>query len=366
MDAKPFDAFVRAISNGASRRGLLAGLSGGLLAPLAGGSLGETLAKGKKAKKGKKGKKKKKKASQCKANQEQCGKSCCNAGQTCINGSCLGECQFVEVVTDTESRLLVAADCATTETIVVPNGFALDGNGNTIHMAGPVNGYQSVTVAGTDVRAGVLIQNGTGVVKNLTIDQDALECGGSQAHSAVVMAKGKGNIESVDIVVTKNNLQCYRGIDAEVAANNDAVNVRGVTITGGHTRAMAISGPTPNDGESLVAGEIRNCTISDAFFGMLLSGTKQQIKSNAVNANIGILVGVFPSNVTIDDDNTITGLSGTTNPNGILFNDGTKGTVSNNTISGFTCGIRILGDAALTAGDNDLSANTTGICLPPP
>ena len=362
MPENRFDALVRALGAFSDRRVAARTLGAGALGVLTVLAGHDVEARKKK----KKGKKKKKKPGTCKSNQEKCGKACCNANQPCIAGKCLGACQFVQVVTDTESRLLLAENCAATATIVVPNGFVLDGNGNTIHMAGPVSDYQSVTVASTTVRAGLLIQNGTGSVKNVRIDQDALQCEGGQAHSAIVMAKGEGDIESVEIVVTKNNIQCYRGIDAEVAANNDVVNVRGATIAGGHTRAMAISGPTPNDGQSLVAGEIRDSTISDAFFGMLVNATKQQITGNVVNANLGILIGVFPSNVLIDD-NTITGLSGATNSNGILFNDDTKGTVSNNTVSGFTCGVTILGDADVTvSGNNTFSSNTNDICPPPP
>jgi hypothetical protein len=361
MDAHHFDAFVRSLTLGASRRVLVTSLLGGILAALPGWSPEESAAK--KGKKGKKGKKKKKKAGQCKPSQATCGKACCNAGQSCIAGTCLGACQFT-VDNDLKTKTL-QADCATTATIPVEDGFTLEGDGKTIHMAGPVSGYQSVTVANTAVRAGVLIQNGTGTVKNLAIDQGALECGGAQAHSAIVMAKCEGDIESVDIVVTKDNIQCYRGIDAEVAANNDPINVRGVTITGGHTRAMAISGPTPSDGSSLVSDEIRDCTIGGAFFGMLLNGTKQQVKSNAVNASFGILVGVFPSNVAIDD-NTITGLIGATNPAGILFNPDTRGTVSNNAISGFNCGISIQtapGDVALSGNTFPEPENTSDLCF---
>ncbi len=366
MDDGRFDALTRALGALAGRRETARALAAGALGALTllAGHDADAKDKKKKKKGGKKGKKKKKKASQCKPAQTKCGKACCNARQSCIAGECLGACQFT--VNNDLKTMTLQADCATTETIVIANDFTLEGGGKTIHMAGPVSGYQSVTVANTAVRAGVLIQNGTGTVKNLTIDQDALECGGAQAHSAIVMAKGAGDIELVDIVVTKDNIQCYRGIDAEVAANNDPVNVRGVTITGGHTRAMAISGPTPNDGSSLVAGEIRDCTISDAFFGMLLNSTKHQVTSNAVNAIVGISVGVFPSNVFIDD-NTITGLTGATSPSGFNFNDDTKGTVSNNTISGFTCGITILGDADITVSDNNtFSSNTDNICPPPP
>ena len=360
MNESRFDVLAGAFGAIADRRAamrMVASAASGLLALMVGFD-----ADARKRKKGKK--KKKKKSGQCKSNQEKCGRACCNANQSCIGGTCLGACQFSN--DDDLKTMTLQEDCATTETIVIADQFTLEGDGKTIHMAGPVSGYQSVTVANTAVRAGLLIQDGTGSVKNVTIDQDALACGGGQAHSAIAMVKGVGDIEAVDIVVTRENVQCYRGIDAEAGANNAAVNVRGVTIGGGHTRAMAISGPTPPDGTSLVAGEISDCTISDALFGMLVNASKQQITGNAVNANNAILIGVFPSNVLIDD-NTITGLSGATNANGILFNDGTKGTVSNNTVSGFTCGVSILGDADVTvSGNNTFSANTDNVCPPPP
>jgi hypothetical protein len=363
MPENRFDALARALGALSDRRVAARTLGAGafgVLTELAGHDVDAK----KKKKKG--GKKKKKKKSQCKASQEKCGNGCCNAKQSCIDGTCLGACQFTN--DDDLKTMTLQADCATVETILIPDQFTLEGGGKTIHMAGPVSGYQSVTVANTAVRAGLLIQDSIGSVKNLTIDQDALECGGGQAHSAIAMAKGKGDIESVDIVVIRDNVTCYRGIDAEVAANNDVVNVRGVTIAGGHTRAMAISGPTPSDGSSLAAGEIRDCTITDAFFGMLMNGTKHQITGNSVTANFGILVGVLPSNVLIDG-NTITGLTGATNPAGILFNPDTKGTASNSAVSGFTCGISVQSnpaDVALSGNTFPDPENASDLCFATP
>jgi hypothetical protein len=315
------------------------------------------------ARKKRKSKKRKKKSRASKPNQEKCGNACGTADQTGIAGQCLGACQFS--VDDDLKTMILRADCATRETIVIPDQFTLEGDGKTIHMAGPVTGYQSVTVANTAVRAGLLIQNTKGSVKNLMIDQDALECGGGQAHSAIVMAKGLGDIESVSIVVTRDNAECYRGIDAEAGTADVAVNVRGVTIAGGHTRAMAMSGPAPPDGSSRIAGEIRDSTITDAGFGMLLNASRQQVRGNAVNANFGILVGVFPSDVLIDD-NTITGLIGATNPAGILYNPDTKGTVSNNAVAGFSCGISIQTDLDdVTLSDNTFPDpdNASDLCF---
>lgn len=357
MSEHLFDSLERALGAIADRRAAWRTLAASGL-----GVLALLVASDADAKKKKKKGKKKKKKSQCKASQEKCGGACCAANQPCIGGLCLGACQFT--VDDALKTMTLQADCATTETIVIPDQFTLQGDGKTIHMAGPVTGYQSVAVANTAVRAGVLIQNSSGSVKNLTIDQDALQCD-SGTHSAIAVAKGKGDIESVDIVVSKDDVECYRGIDAEAGANNDAVNVRAVTIAGGHTRAMAISGPTPPDGTSRVAGEIRDCTIEDAFFGMLVNASRHQITGNTVNANFGVLVGVFPSDVLIDD-NTITGLTGATNPAGILYNPDTKGTVSNNATSGFTCGISIQtnpGDVTLSGNTFPEPDNTSDLCF---
>lgn len=113
--------------------------------------------------------------------------------------------------------------------------------------------------------------------------------------------------------------------------------------------------------------QIRDCRVSDASFGMLMNGTKHQITSNSVNANFGILVGVFPSNAPIDD-NTITGLTGATNSAGILYNLDTKGTVSNSTVAGFTCGISVQtnpGDVALSGNTFPEPENASDLCFAP-
>ena len=114
MDDVRFDTLTRALGALANRRTATRTLAAGAIGLSALLASDDADAKKKK----KKGKKKKKKPGACKANQEKCGNACCNASETCIAGKCLGACQFVEVVTDTESRLLLVETCATTETIV--------------------------------------------------------------------------------------------------------------------------------------------------------------------------------------------------------------------------------------------------------
>ena len=365
MDARHFDAFVSAIARGASRRRLLAAIPGGALSMMAGLSLESALTKKKKRKKRKKGKKPKPpQPEQCQPSETPCGDACCVAGQTCIDGECLGACQFSDD-NDLKVRTL-QADCATIETIVIPAQFTLDGANRTIHLAGPISGYQSAAPGQIAVRAGILIKDGSGSVKNLTIDQDSLQCEGTLRQSAIVMENGTGVIEDVDLRLTQNNRNCFRGgINAQTAADNQVVIVRNVTIAGNRFSGIEISAATGSgDG---VAGEISDCTISGPGFGMVLSGPKNgfPITGNNVTANIGITLGSFPTNVLIDD-NTIAGLSGATNLFGVNFSEDAAGTVSNNTISGFTCGIAIQDGAGLVGeSNNTLSGNTTPICDPP-
>jgi hypothetical protein len=372
VDAHHFDAFVRAVNTCPSRRRLLAGMAGSLLAALSGwSSEAGTAAKRKKRKKKKRDRKKNTNDGNppppppaCQQPSTPCGAQCCSQAETCIGGRCLGACQFAND-DDLKTRTL-QADCATTATIVVPDGFTLEGGGKTIHLAGPVSGYQAEAPDQINVRAGLLIKNGSGSVKNLTIDQDAWECEAGLTTSAIVIASAKGTIEAVDILLTKDNRPCYRGgINAQTSADNDAITIRDVTITGNRFSAIAVSQPTATN--SRVRGEIRDCTIGGPSFGMVLSGTADSfpIAGNDVTANIGITLGSLPTNVSIDD-NTITGLSGETNLFGINFGSSAAGTVSNNAISGFTCGVAIQDGAGLVAeSNNSFSANTTNVCDPP-
>ena len=256
------------------------------------------------------------------------------------------------------------ANCRTTETIVIPDGVTLEGANKTIHMSGPLSGYQFVAPAGINLRPGLLIQDGVGSIKNVKIDQDAVECDGPTS-SAIVMANGRGDIEAVEIVVTKNNRNCYRGgINAQPATDNDLVNIRNVTITGTRFSGIAINGPAATSGP--VRGEIRGCTISGPSFGMVLTDTAANFHStdNNVTAGIGITVASPPAQVFIDD-NVITGLSGQTNLFGINFDSEADGTVNNNTISGFGCGIAIqTGAGEVTESNNTFSGNTTNVCDP--
>jgi hypothetical protein len=300
-----------------------------------------------------------------------CAGQCCSQTETCIGGRCLGGCQFAS--DDDLKTKTLQSDCATVETIAIPDGFTLEGGGKTIHLAGPLSGYQAASPGGVNVRAGLLIQDGTGSVKNLTIDQDALECGDAGLRqSAIVMANGKGAIEAVQILVTRNDRNCFRGgINAQTAADLDAIAIRDVTIMGNRFSAIAIDGPSNTGGP--VQGEIRDCTISGPTFGMVLSETGNSgpnsfsfpIEDNDVTANIGITVGSFPAKVFIAG-NTIAGSSGQTNQFGVNFSSSAAGTVSSNTISGFTCGVAIQADAGtVTESDNTFSANTTNVCDPP-
>ena len=366
MDDDRFDGLTRALGALTDRRETARALAAGALGSLAllAGHDADAAKKKKKKKGGKK--KKKKKASQCKAAQEKCGKACCNAGQTCIAGTCLGACQFDDSVANT---MTLQADCATTETIDIPDGFTLEGDGKTIHMAGPVTGYQAVSAASFAVRAGVLIQNGVGSIRNVTIDQDPLEgCEPGRRHSAIVMAAGKGNIDAVTIALTQGNANCFRGITAAAQAVDDVINIRNTTVTGPRNTGISVSGAAPG---SVVRGVVSDCTIRGAQFGLFLSETGRsvspvttfQVTGNTIEeAEIGITVGSFPANVLVDD-NEITGEIDSTNLAGVNFSADTKGTVTNNnTISRFTCGIRISEDAAVTESNNTFSANTTNVC----
>ncbi|MGH2617474.1 MAG: hypothetical protein ACRDJC_19745 [Thermomicrobiales bacterium] len=80
MDTKCFDAFVRSLPFAVPRRTTLGGVLGAGVSVLLARFATEDAA-------GKK-RRKKKKRKRCKGGKKRCGKGCCSASQTCVNGKC--------------------------------------------------------------------------------------------------------------------------------------------------------------------------------------------------------------------------------------------------------------------------------------
>jgi hypothetical protein len=276
---------------------------------------------------------------------------------SCNGVQCLPACE--ESFTKVGTLWTLQADCVTTETIVIDDEVTLEGANKTIHLAGPVSGYQLVSPGGTEVHAGLLVENGSGSVRNLTLDQGALDCQGSQKQSAIVMLDASGSIESVTIDITSGTgvVACYRGIDAAATQINKVVDLTDVTVSGPRRNGIIFSGP--------VVGTIEESTVEECLFGIEVSQARLTIDGNSITATtagINVASG-FPDNADVTvQSNTITGTSGSTNHHGIIFQSSPKAFVSGNTISNFNCGITI----GVDVSDQKVTIANDNTFLPPP
>jgi hypothetical protein len=89
MDGSRFDLLARTFADSISRRITLGGLAGGVLAAIDLVPVGNGLAE----KKGKKRKRKQNKKKKCSNGRERCGGTCCQAEETCQQGTCIDRCQ---------------------------------------------------------------------------------------------------------------------------------------------------------------------------------------------------------------------------------------------------------------------------------
>jgi hypothetical protein len=319
----------------------------------------------------KKGKNKNKK--KCRKPSVRCGKSCC------VNG----ECQFKVK----GKRWILQADCTITQTIEIPKGITIDGNGKTIAMSGPNSGY---------TLAGLLVVGGRANVVNLTIDGSGLseQCAfdGSDP-GAISFGQASGRIENVSIA----NVYCIGAIMASVY---ETTRVHTISVA----RSRVTADPPPGQigmgiNFSGVGGKHLVATITDSEFidaAILLSdnieGTVEgcDVAKGYIDARRGAhvtvsnntitdcLTGVFaeePGSVLHVTGNTIIGPDDDQNVviAGIDFRPGTSGSASGNAISNYFvdgpgpsvgCGISVATGATPTIGTNTFPSpgNEQNVC----
>jgi hypothetical protein len=285
-------------------------------------------------------------------------------------------------------RRILCADCTISQTIQLPNGITLDGNGKTITLS-PAQSAQRLV--------GLLAVSGEANVVNLTID------GGASGETCVVgdgpdgihFQDSSGRIENVTIV----NVNCGNAIAANVkasatertievansrvtAARPDPNSSTGVNFgTQGPGRLVAsISDSTFTAAEVLFNGEVEatvdGCTLTATFISGLNGPHVTVTNTTITDAPVGI-IGDGANTVMTVTGNTIVGP--TDDPDvvvtGVDFRPGSSGSVNNNAISNYFvddspsvgCGIRVAAGAGeVTFGANTFPppGNEQDICLP--
>ena len=340
MDDARFDAFSRRLDTLLSRRGaVIAAAAGGLASSL------ELLSHDADAKK----KKKKKKKKTCKAPNAKCGaKGCCNPSQYCVValGRCAArptdQCQF----TKTATLWIMQADCPSYETIDIPAGVTLDGDGKTMTL-------QQIGLPHT--RAIRAVGVASAGLRNLTIDA---EDAAFAMTDAVRFDVDSGLIENVAIL---NNDGAFTGFNVE-----GDVDITDVTVDGSALAGIRYGG----------TGAISDSTVRniDGFALFLLDAGDEPatVKDNELT---NVEIGVFVAGTANITNNTIEGAGGSSGERvGVWFDTGAAGSVAGNTISNFrngastepACGILVAEDAgAVTLGANtfpDPPGNEQNVC----
>lgn len=288
------------------------------------------------------------------------------------------------------------SDCTTDSTILIPNGFTLNGGGHTItamdppgdHFRGAVvqnggaiahiknltvtaSGLADVCDGGVDALRGILFLGASGSVTRsnvLNLNQGASGCG---EGNGIEVSNFGDNPNTIKVKIENNVISAYQSVGI-LAAGAVSVSVEGNTVTGlGPVDYIVQSGITLDSG---ALGTVAKNDVSGNIFtpqtfatgGILLvaAGDGVRVLDNKVDANdIGIrLYGASFANV---NGNRVTGSIF----DGILLDDG-GGNVQNNTVdknrvSGNDTGIKLIGVATMNnlLRNNKAEGNGSGFFL---
>ena len=293
-----------------------------------------------------------------------------------VSASAANDCTF----TTTGSTMTLNANCTTEESIVIPNGMTLNGNGNTITAVDPSGNHFK----------GAVVKNGGSVasVKNLTVTAQGLSnvcdagndrlrgimfegASGSITHNNVIgINQGASGCQEGNGIEVRNapfNLSGTADLPVEIAHNTVEHYQKTGILTNGdvkvsvhHNKVGSADLPTSLAANSIqmgfgAFGDITQnqisgnqwCGPSDTVATAVLlfdTGTSK-VSKNIIDGNSDIGIYGFANNVTMDN-NKVSDSGADCNVNGydigigdydiyttLGFNDNN---VVNNKVSGFT------------------------------
>jgi Putative Ig domain/Right handed beta helix region len=254
------------------------------------------------------------------------------AGDPPITTACAG--------TTVGSTFTMTADCDTTASLTVPDGFTVDGAGHTITAHDPAGGNFTgavVTNAGTSMTLKNLTVRGTGF---------AVSCAGTLI--GILFNDAGGAVTDVRVMDITQHSGCILGHGIRV--NALAGTARTVTITGTTVTGFQRSG--------LVASGQATVDVSASTFGPADAVTPGLVAQNAVQYGVGGAGGTFTGNTVVGR-----GYGGATNAStAILLFTASHVTITGNTITGAGTDIGI----SVNAGSTDITikANAIGRTAP--
>jgi hypothetical protein len=226
-------------------------------------------------------------------------------------------CTFTMVGT----TMTLNSNCTTDASIIVPDGFTLDGDGYTITAVDPIGGHF----------LGAIIRNGgtTAHVTNLAVTASNLTdaCDGDDARlRGILFDNAAGSITNNTVINVNQGMSgCQEGNGIEVRNFTTGAPQRGVTISGNTVSNYQKNGITAN---GAIAATILNNTVMGA-------GPITYIAQNGLQLGFGA--------------------TGLLNDNSLSGNDYTPA-------SYVACGILYFDAEGVRASRNMVSGNERGMC----
>ena len=240
-------------------------------------------------------------------------------------------CKFA---TDTVAKTMtLTADCSTTKTVTVPEGFTLDGAGFTIAATGKTKGFQGAVVVSKD---GLL---GSKVV-NLTLDGGGLVAptGDDPAIDGILFA-------SPDCQLHDSTVRQFRNNARAVVANGANLTIDNATLTNG-SRGLSVTRSTVT---------LTGALISDVDFGIDITASMFTMKDGSSASGItNAFATVAGGTATFD---TVT-ISAPTATMGISVSQQATVTLTNSTLTTGRVGVSVVGERAGELSKLDATDNT--------
>lgn len=244
------------------------------------------------------------------------------------------DCDFI----DTGDALILTDDCTTDETIVVPDGYTLDGRGNTITAVDP---------SGDHFRGGVVENGGASAhVEHLTVTTDGLANvgdSGADRLRGIFLDGASGSITHNSVIgINQGNSGAQEG---------NAIEVRNAPFDGTHpdTKTVEIAHNVVDDYQKTGIVANGDVDVSIRHNDVGASATQEKLAANSIQFGFGALGAAMQNRV---DGNQWKGTSSFAGTAILLFRNDLVDIDQNNIRGNSDVGILVVESAGGTLDDN--------------
>jgi hypothetical protein len=209
-----------------------------------------------------------------------------------------GTCTFT--TNDATKTMTLDADCTTDTTIVVPDGYTLDGKGHEITAVGP-----------SGVFVGAVVENGGTVmhVKNLEIDGTTTALNNCSAFNGVAFSYASGSIKNVTLTGIGRHDGCQSGrailVDAIGSATRHSVKIEDNTVSSYNKNGIDVRGNVDAKivGNTVTGSGPRADIIQNGI--VVRTGAFAQVWGNTVSGNSYTLISNEACGLLVLDEATV-------------------------------------------------------------